>query len=88
MLQEFDLEIRDKKGVENLVVDHLSRFPEEVQDENSGEIQKTFLDEKLLLITTGVTPWYVDIVYYLVSRYVPPKFSSQQRKRFFRMTRN
>ena len=26
-LQEFNLEIRDKKGVENIIVDHLSRIP-------------------------------------------------------------
>ena len=27
LLQEFNLEIHDKKGVENIVADHLSRFP-------------------------------------------------------------
>jgi len=26
LLQEFNLEIRDKKGVENVVADHLSRL--------------------------------------------------------------
>lgn len=59
-LQEFDLEIRDNKGVENLVVDHLSRLLEEVQNKSAKGIEETFPDEKLLMITAGVTPWYVD----------------------------
>ena len=33
LLQEFDLEIWDKKGVENVVTHHLSRVPNAPSDE-------------------------------------------------------
>ncbi|KAB2595522.1 hypothetical protein D8674_030972 [Pyrus ussuriensis x Pyrus communis] len=47
LLQEFDLEIRDKKGCENVVADHLSRM---VGKEESIPILETFPDEQLLSI--------------------------------------
>ncbi|CAN6723550.1 unnamed protein product [Malus baccata var. baccata] len=47
ILQEFDIEIRDKKGSENVVADHLSRM---VHNEESLPIVKTFPDEQLLSI--------------------------------------
>ncbi|CAN6566305.1 unnamed protein product [Malus baccata var. baccata] len=47
LLQEFDIEIRDKKGCENVVADHLSRL---VREEESLPISETFLDEQLLSI--------------------------------------
>ncbi|CAN6544149.1 unnamed protein product [Malus baccata var. baccata] len=47
LLQEFDVEIRDKKGSENMVADHLSRM---VHNEESLPILETFPDEQLLSI--------------------------------------
>ncbi|CAN6572579.1 unnamed protein product [Malus baccata var. baccata] len=45
LLQEFNIEIRDKKGSENVVADHLSRL---VHQEDSLPILETFPDEQLL----------------------------------------
>lgn len=45
LLQEFNIEVRDKKGVENLVADHLSRLPEETHNKNNRAIQESFPDE-------------------------------------------
>ncbi|XP_070662324.1 uncharacterized protein [Malus domestica] len=47
VLQEFDIEIRDKKGNENVVADHLSRM---VHNKESLPIAETFPDEQLLFI--------------------------------------
>ncbi|CAN6712639.1 unnamed protein product [Malus baccata var. baccata] len=47
LLQEFDIEIRDKKGSENVMADHLSRL---VHNEESLPIPKPFPDEQLLSI--------------------------------------
>ncbi|KAM1961903.1 hypothetical protein FF1_022008 [Malus domestica] len=57
LLQEFDIEIRDKKGSENVVADHLSRM---VHNEESLPIAETFLDEQLLSIKVS-EPWYADL---------------------------
>ena len=81
LLQEFDLEIKDKKGTENLVANHLSRL-----EGPSKEIQinDDFPDEQLLEIEDkDPIPWFADFVNYLVAKVVPPKFSYQKKKRFF-----
>ncbi|XP_073137281.1 uncharacterized protein [Henckelia pumila] len=57
LLQEFDLEIRDKKGVENVVADHLSRL-ECITDDAQNEVKDIddwFPDEKLFAIESS--PW-------------------------------
>ncbi|CAN6583777.1 unnamed protein product [Malus baccata var. baccata] len=78
LLQEFDIEIRDKKGSENVVVDHLSRM---VHNEEALPIAETFPDEQLLSIKVS-TPWYADIVNFLVSKRIPSEFTRHQRDTF------
>ena len=48
MLQEFGLEIKDKKGIENLVADHLSRLEGHI---NEVQINDNFPDERLLAMS-------------------------------------
>ncbi|XP_073045904.1 uncharacterized protein [Primulina eburnea] len=47
LLQEFDLEIRDKKGVENVVADHLSRLEDVRINGFNTDIDDWFPDEQL-----------------------------------------
>ena len=75
LLQEFDVEIKDKKGTENLVADHLSRL-----EGTSDEIQVNddFPDEHLLAVKDkGAVPWFADYVNYLVAKVVSPEFNYQ-----------
>ena len=81
LLQEFDVEIKDKKGTENLVADHLSRL-EGAKDDIP--VNDEFPDEKLIVIEDKrATPWFADFVNYLVAKVIPPEFNYQQKKRFF-----
>ncbi|GKB52586.1 reverse transcriptase domain-containing protein [Tanacetum coccineum] len=63
LLQEFDVEIRDKKGAENLVADHLSRLenPHQNKFENK-EITETFPLETLgsVALRDDNTPWFAN----------------------------
>ena len=64
LLQEFAINIRYKKGVENIVTDHLSRL---VCDESfeSIPINDTFPDDQLFNISKSL--WFSDIANYLVT---------------------
>ena len=68
LLQEFDVEIKDKKGTENLVADHLSRLEGESDD---VQVNDDFLDKRLLAIEDKrAVPWFVNYVNYLVAKVV------------------
>ncbi|RVW80067.1 Retrovirus-related Pol polyprotein from transposon 17.6 [Vitis vinifera] len=68
LLQEFNLQIRDKKGVENVVADHLSRLVI-AYDSHDLPINGDFPEESLMSIE--VAPWYSHIANYLVIGEVP-----------------
>ena len=85
LLQEFDLEIIDRKGTENQVADHLSRLEGKVSSGGNHEIKENFPDEQILAIQhfQGEThPWYADLANYLVSGLKPYNQTKQQFKKF------
>jgi hypothetical protein len=87
LLQEFDLEIRDKKGSENVVADHLSRLLHEEEEEDKLPLNENFLDEQLFAVEVQL-PWYTDIINYLTTKVFPPGLSSQERKRLMSISRH
>ncbi|GJT91910.1 reverse transcriptase domain-containing protein [Tanacetum coccineum] len=66
LLQEFDIEIKNKKGAENVAADHLSRL--EKPNLNDEEINDEFPDEFHMSIKTDEEEilWFVDFANYLV----------------------
>ena len=70
MLQKFDLEIKDKKGTENLVADHLSRLEGLINEVQNND---NFPYEQLLAMSdVSPVPWFANYVNYLVAKVIPP----------------
>nr|CAN66653.1 hypothetical protein VITISV_014606 [Vitis vinifera] len=80
LLQKFDLQIKDKKGVENVVADHLSRLVI-THNSHSLPINDDFPEESLMFLVK--TPWYAHIANYLVTGEIPSEWNAQDRKHFF-----
>ncbi|RVW73695.1 Retrovirus-related Pol polyprotein from transposon 17.6 [Vitis vinifera] len=80
LLQEFDLQIRDKNGVENVVADHLSRLAI-AYNSHVLPINDDFPEESLMLLEKA--PWYAHIANYLVTSEVPREWKTQDKKHFF-----
>nr|GEX90222.1 reverse transcriptase domain-containing protein [Tanacetum cinerariifolium] len=80
LLQKFDIEIRDKKGAENLAADHLSRLENPPQWDLVGmKINGNFQHESLNMISLNPDdepPWFADIVNYLVGNVLVKGMSS------------
>ncbi|CAL8120525.1 unnamed protein product [Prunus armeniaca] len=71
LLQEFDLVIRDKKGSENVVADHLSRLVHgSNEEEDVLPLRESFPDEQLFTLDAK-DPWYADVINYKASKLIP-----------------
>ena len=76
LLQEFNLEIKDNKGSDNVIADHLSRLESPTEEEKGTEIEENFPNKQLYQVSVQV-PWYADIVNCLACGIMPPEFNYQ-----------
>ena len=51
LLQEFDLEINDKKGSDNVIANHLSRLEKPTEEGKGTEIEENFPNEQLFQLS-------------------------------------
>ncbi|GJU72292.1 reverse transcriptase domain-containing protein [Tanacetum coccineum] len=65
LLQKFDIEIKDRKGTENVAADHLSQI-ENNESSNDSKVDDNFPGETLIEINTKDEPWFADFANYLV----------------------
>ena len=76
--------MRNKKGSENLVVDHLSRLDQEELNKNDDgmPINELFYGEHLLTIASKELPSFANFANYLVSGALPYGLDFWQKKKF------
>ncbi|GJV89897.1 reverse transcriptase domain-containing protein [Tanacetum coccineum] len=82
LLQEFDIEIKDRKGTKNIAADHLSRL-ENNETSDDSEVDDNFPGETLMEINTKDEPWFADFANYLVGNIIPKGMTYQQKNKFF-----
>ncbi|XP_048618045.1 uncharacterized protein LOC125589738 [Brassica napus] len=95
LLQEFDIEIRDKRGAENGVADHLSRMRVEAEtplDDTLPEenvyvitlLEDEYLDQAECCVMRQIQddlPWFADFANYLCAGIEPPNLKGYERGR-------
>ncbi|XP_076931220.1 uncharacterized protein LOC143596294 [Bidens hawaiensis] len=83
----FDIEIKDKKGAENIAADHLSRIEDPGREElREEEIGDTFPDESIDFVAAKKQgmPWFTDFANYLVNGLILEGMTTQLKRKFFR----
>ncbi|GJZ51357.1 reverse transcriptase domain-containing protein [Tanacetum coccineum] len=88
LLQEFDFNVIDTKGAENLAADHLSRLENPYENVlDPKEINEKFPLETLNMVTfrgDSSTPWFADYANYHAGNFIVRGMSSQQKNKFFK----
>ncbi|PHT45021.1 hypothetical protein CQW23_14179 [Capsicum baccatum] len=88
LLQEFDFEVKDRRGCENQVADHLSRLENEHLAQPDLEIDDAFPDEEILAMMMEELPWYADFANFVVSNVMPVNLSFYQKRKFMHDVRH
>lgn len=71
---EFNIEIHDRKGLENVAPVHLSQLENpNLEDLDEVEINDRFLDEYMVAISIQ-TPWYSYMLNYLIAGILLKKY--------------
>ncbi|GJT20787.1 reverse transcriptase domain-containing protein [Tanacetum coccineum] len=88
LLQEFDFNVIDTKGAENLAADHLSRLENPYENVlDPKEVNEKFPLETLHMVTfrgDSSTPWFADYANYHAGKFIVKGMSSQQKNKFFK----
>ena len=79
LLQEFNFQINDKKGVENVMADHLSRLTI-THNTHSPPINNEFPEESLMQLENA--PWSAHIANFLATGEIQTDWKEQDRKYF------
>ncbi|XP_052107436.1 uncharacterized protein LOC127740492 [Arachis duranensis] len=73
------IEIKDRKGSENQVANHLSRIEPDAGVQLPIPVTESFPDEQLFRIQQA--PWFADIAKYKAMNFIPKGYSRQQVKK-------
>ncbi|GJR16076.1 reverse transcriptase domain-containing protein [Tanacetum coccineum] len=79
---KFDIEIKDRKGTENVVAGHLTRIEYDESSDDS-EVDDNFPRETLMEFNTKYEPWFAGFANYLVADIIPKGMTYQQKNKFF-----
>ncbi|XP_050113852.1 uncharacterized protein LOC126592147 [Malus sylvestris] len=79
-------EIKDKKGSENVVADHLSRLVHSNTEEDLIPLRESFSDEQLFSLK-ATDPWYADIINYTATKKISDDFTRAQKDKLVKIAK-